>query len=100
MLKDIIEKWEKVTWEVLSNVQTGRMSLADAQEKLDTLKAETAQIVAREVLRKINERVEEIEVTGDCPINEALHMNTMKQVILSQLRADLQSLEEELESNK
>ena len=32
------DEWEKVTWEVLSNVQTGRMSLADAQEKLDNLR--------------------------------------------------------------
>lgn len=31
------EEWESVTWNVLSNVQTGRMSLADAQDKLDAV---------------------------------------------------------------
>lgn len=32
-----IEEWESVTWNVLSSVQTGRMSLADAQDKLDAV---------------------------------------------------------------
>lgn len=47
------EDWEKVTWEVLSNVQTGRMSLADAQEKLDALRGKISKAVREEIKREI-----------------------------------------------
>ena len=44
-------EWEEVTWNVLSNIQTGRMSLAHAQEKLDTVFHHQLQKAREEVLK-------------------------------------------------
>lgn len=49
------EEWETVTWNVLSKVQTGRMSLADAQDKLDAVLHQQLQKARKEERGRIEQ---------------------------------------------
>jgi hypothetical protein len=54
------EKWERVTWYVLSNVQTGRMSLVDAQETLDLFREDELKALHQELQKAREEEVSNI----------------------------------------
>lgn len=55
------EKWAEITWYVLSNVQTGRMSLADAQETLDLYRKDEIKVFAQQQVQEAVERAERFQ---------------------------------------
>jgi len=120
MLKDIIEEYKPyidLTDEGEYQIRIKCVSKEDAYEKLKALR-ETAQIVAREVLRKALPHLRQYKNTLDCDwsLNPVQAVNAVyrspesvlrdqadeierkreESIKLNQLIADLQSLEEEL----
>jgi hypothetical protein len=93
------EKWERITWYVLSNVQTGRMSLVDAQETLDLCRKDELKTLHQELQKARQDwlREEIVKLEGmkyiqvvDDDVTEA--MNDTIQTIIDRHQVELTTL--------